>query len=389
MTTSENILMRLSQIGQTGVPYLPNLTLWHEWHQSRGALPEAWRGYSLVQVAEALDVSAWIVAHPWRVEHIGIAVVSEKVQGERIIRYETPAGTLTARWSLGPDGDWWQTEYPVKTLDDLAAAREVAAARRYVIDRGKLPIATGKSANQRINEAANGEWENGSGGGSAIHNRQSAIVALELPMRPYSDLLHTMLGWGEGLMLLMGEGRPILLEMVGLLEEKLAALTDQVASLPGDVLLAPDNLDGRYISPRIFRDQMAESYRRTAEMAHAHDKRLVVHAGGPVRRLLPLLAATGVDVVEGVAPPPQSDATLAEARAAAGPDLILWGGIPQDLLLPEHDEAEFAATVKDAAAQAAQDGRMIVGIADRVPVNADLARLQAMPRLIAETIGQE
>ena len=206
-------------------------------------------------------------------------------------------------------------------------------------------------------------------------------------MRPYSDLLHTMLGWGEGLMLLMGEGRPMLLEMLGLLEEKLAALTDQIAGLTGDVLLAPDNLDGQYISPRVFREQMAESYRSTAEATHAQGKRLVVHAGGPVRRLLPLLAAAGVDVVEGVAPPPQSDATLAEARAAAGPDLILWGGIPQDLLLPEHDETEFQAAVKGAAIQAAQDGRTIVGIADRVPVNADIARLQAMSRLLAEASG--
>ena len=191
-------------------------------------------------------------------------------------------------------------------------------------------------------------------------------------------------------MLLMGEGRPMLLEMLGLLEEKLAALTAQIAGLPGDVMLAPDNLDGQYISPRVFRDQMAESYRRTAEAAHAQGKRLVVHAGGPVRRLLPLLAAAGVDVVEGVAPPPQSDATLAEARAAAGPDLILWGGIPQDLLLAEHDEAEFEAAVKDAATQAAQDGRMIVGIADRVPVNADIAGCRpcraSSPRLPAKII---
>ena len=132
---------------------------------------------------------------------------------------------------------------------------------------------------------------------------------------------------------------------------------------------------------------MAESYRRTAEATHAQGKRLVVHAGGPVRRLLPLLAQAGVDVVEGVAPPPQSDATLAEARAAAGPDLILWGGIAQDLLLAEHNKAEFEAAVKEAAVQAAQDGRMILGIADRVPVDADIARLQAMSRLISEAVG--
>ena len=32
-------------------------------------------------------VSAWIAVQPWRVEHAGITVASEKVQGERIIRY--------------------------------------------------------------------------------------------------------------------------------------------------------------------------------------------------------------------------------------------------------------------------------------------------------------
>ena len=65
-------------------------------------------------------IDTWIVEHQWRIEHVGITVASEKAQGERIIRYETAAGTLTARWSLGPNGDWWQTEYPIKTLEDLA-----------------------------------------------------------------------------------------------------------------------------------------------------------------------------------------------------------------------------------------------------------------------------
>ena len=255
---------------------------------------------------------------------MGITVASEKVQGERIIRYETSAGTLTARWSLGPDGDWWQTEYPVKTLDDLAAAREVVAAREYVVEPGK---------------SADREWASGGAGESAIRNPQSAIIALELPMRPYSDLLHTMLGWGEGLMLLMGEGRPMLMEMLGLLEEKLAALTAQIAGLPGDVLLAPDNLDGQYISPRVFESRwpraIAAPRKRPTHRANGWWSTRVDRCAVCCRCWL----AAGVDVVEGVAPPPQSDATLAEARAAAGPDLILWGGIPQDLLLPEHDES--------------------------------------------------
>ena len=146
MTAQENILTRLNQTGQARIPYLPDLTLWHRWHQGRGTLPEAWRGWSLAQVAEALGVTAWIIEHPWRVEHVGITVASEKVQGERVIRYETPAGTLTARWSLGPDGDWWQTEYPIKSESDLPTAHAVIAARQYILDTSKSQMADDKSA---------------------------------------------------------------------------------------------------------------------------------------------------------------------------------------------------------------------------------------------------
>ncbi len=32
---------------------------------------------------------------------------------------EEPDRTLTERWSVGPDGDWWQVEWPVKGLKDF------------------------------------------------------------------------------------------------------------------------------------------------------------------------------------------------------------------------------------------------------------------------------
>jgi hypothetical protein len=356
MSDLSTIFPQFGRLGPATAPFLPDLTLWYRWHRQRGTLPQAWRDLSLVEVAQALGVTGWVVEHPWRLEHAGITVTTTTDAGRRVIRYETPDGVLTAQWSLGPDGDWWQTEYPVKTVEDLPAAHAVVAARRYVLD-----------------------------GDSPSHAMQSsaAIVGIELPMRPYSDILHTLLGWGEGLMLLKGEGAPIVAEMLAMLEEKLRELAAKLANLPGDVLYAPDNLDGQYISPRSFREHMTASYRHSAEAAHAHSKRLVVHAGGPVRRLLPLLAEAGVDVVEGVAPPPQADASLVEARAAAGSDLVLWGGIAQDYLLPGREQAEFEAVVSEATRQASQDGRVILGVADRVPADADLDRLRALPALIA------
>jgi hypothetical protein len=347
MTLQADILSRFSGRSDGRPLYLPDLTLWYRWHRDRGTLPEPWAGYSLPQVARAIGVPAWQVVRPWRAETPGVH--SETIEGdeERVTRWETPAGTLTARWTIGPDGDWWQAGHLVQSEADLAAAVELARARTYVLDPAALaPV-----------QAEVGE---------------EGVVALEIPRRPYSDLLHDFLGWGEGLLLL---GEPAVAEILAALEDALQALVAQVARLPGSILFSLDNLDGQYISPRAFEQHLAPSYARTAETVHAQGKYLLVHAGGPVRRLLPLLAAAGVDGVEGVAGPPQSDATLAEARALAGPAFTLWGGIPQDVLLETYDRAAFEAAVRQAAQEADEDPRAILGVADRVPVDAGVDRI--------------
>jgi hypothetical protein len=171
--------------------------------------------------------------------------------------------------------------------------------------------------------------------------------------------------------------------MLADLQDKLQALATEVAQLPGDVVLSPDNLDGQYISPRMYQRHLAASYQHTAERLAARGKTLVVHAGGPVRRLLAPLAEAGVAAVEGIAGPPQSDATLAEAREAAGPDLTLWGGIAQDLLLEAHDWPAFEAAVQRATGEAKRDPRAILGVADRVPVLAEVERLRAIAEWVA------
>ena len=117
---------------------------------------------------------------------------------------------------------------------------------------------------------------------------------------------------------------------------------------------------------------------------HSQGKRMVVHVGGPVRRLLPGLASAGVDGIEGIAGPPQGDATLAQSRELTGATCALWGGISQDVLLPAHSQAAFEAAVHQAVGEAADDPRAILGIADRVPVDADVDRLAALPCLVRE-----
>jgi len=90
-----------------------------------------------------------------------------------------------------------------------------------------------------------------------------------------------------------------------------------------------------------------------------------------------------VDAVQGISGLPQSNADLAEARTVAGLVLTLWGGIPQDLLITTHEETELINCVEEVISHAKQDGRVIIGVADRVPVEYEIFRLKTVADMIA------
>ena len=341
------------------VLWLPDLTLWHRWHASRGTMPPEFTGLDLAGVAAALGVPAWAPVRLWRVEHAGVSITQTQNDSERVVFYETSAGQMTARWARMPDGDWWQTEYPVKSEADVSAMRAVIESRSYVVD-----IAAWDAASRVVGERG--------------------VAPVELPRRAYSEVLHVFLGWSEGLMLLLGDDGPAIVETIQMLEEKVLACGRALAAaLPDQLALSPDNLDGQFITPAVYREHMTSGYRQTAEALRASGTPLVVHCGSGVRRLLPLLAADGVSALEGISGPPQGDATLAEARALAGDAMALWGGIPQDLLLESTAEAEFEAGVIAAAREAQAAGPAILGVADYVPAAAVPARLRAIAALVA------
>ena len=119
MTLRSDILARFTGEGGAAPLFLPDLTLWHAWHRERDTLPPAWRDFTLPQAARHLNAPIWAVVRPWQATTPGVITTSEESVVERVIRHETPFGTLTTRFTRGPDGDWWLTEYPVKSTDDL------------------------------------------------------------------------------------------------------------------------------------------------------------------------------------------------------------------------------------------------------------------------------
>ncbi|MCB9130843.1 MAG: hypothetical protein H6647_07865 [Anaerolineales bacterium] len=361
MPPKQDVIRRLRGNHADPPLYLPDLTLWYDWHAKRRTLPVEWRGWSLAQIARSLGVPVWQAARPFRIESGNVEVYKSETASERLVRYHTPAGKLTERWNLGPDGDWWQTEFPVKTASDLRTLLRIVSARRYVLDTSEL---------ERL----------------AAEIGDDGVVALELPRRPFSQVFLEWLGWSDGLLLFF-DAPALVGEIMEVLEQQVQSLVEQVIRLPDQIIVSPDNLDAQFISPTFFQRYLADSYRRTAGVLHASDKILLAGTGGPIAKLLQPLANTGVDGVEGISGPPQSDAGLAEARQLAGPAFTLWGGIPQDALLPDFDRDRFEALVLQAVREARNDSRAIIGVADRVPVLADIGRLRSVPSLLAAALS--
>ncbi len=68
--------------------------------------------------------------------------------------------------------------------------------------------------------------------------------------------------------------------------------------------------------------------------------------------------------------------TLAEIRAGLGPNITVWGGIPSVALLDDSmtDQA-FAAYLDEVFATLRSGERLILGVSDNVPPEANLGRL--------------
>jgi hypothetical protein len=336
--------------------FIPDLTLWFQRNVERNSLPPAWKGLSLKEICRDLGVPCFNFNRPWRTEYRGTEETAGETGdgGSRFRRWKTSRGTLESRWTRGPDGDWWQTEYPVKTAEDLPAVREIVRSRVYI------PLHRGTE--DRITE-----------------DRTNPAVA-ELPMRPFSEVLHSFLGWNEGFMIAL-EAPETVAEITAVLEEKYLRLVEELAGGAEEFFYAPDNLDGRFISSDTFAEALLPGYAKTAEALHRRGKGLIVHAGGILGNLLPGLAKAGVDVVEGVAGPPQGDTTLSEARRIAGPEPVLWGGLPQDYLLSGRTEEEFRAAAREVLRDAKNTPNAVFGVADRVPADALPERMEYLTGL--------
>lgn len=390
MNHRERILAALRGQPSDQIPWSPRMDLWCIALRARGTLPPRFAGLDLVGISEQLDCACHVAQgadytivgerdltlrglgfdnhpdYPFRVELVGLSVRFERDAENLRTWIETPAGTIythlhqDARMLRDGISLPFVQSYALETLDDLKALAIVfdhlrvvptpeshRAFRERVGDRGVV-VARGSVA------------------ASPLHLMLHELVAMDQFFYHYVDVRDKLRALAE--------------HMEPLFEAMLEALCQGEA----EVVMWGANYDRDLTSPPFFEREMLPWLQRAAERLRAAGKLMLCHTDGENSGLFALYRECGFDVAESVCPSPMTECSLAETREELGPNVTIWGGIPSVALLDDvMDDQSFESYLDDLLAHLGTGERLVLGVADNVPPDANMTRLAHIRERIA------
>ena len=381
MNHRERMLATIRGESTDRIPFAPRMDLWSIAQNARGTLPERFAGLNMVEVSEVLDVACHAVGadyslpggrdvslrgfgidnhidYPYRVALHGLPLESID-DGEHLkTLVKTSAGDIFTHLSrtaqMKRDGISlpFVRSYAIESLDDLEAIARIfehlevvptpesyAAFKERVGDRG-IAVARGPVA------------------ASPMHLLLHELMPMDQFFYAYAD------------------ARDALRKLCKRMEPYFESALDALATSDAEVVFWGANYDQDLTWPPFFQEEIAPWLRRASARLHAANKFLLTHTDGENRALLPLYHGCGFDVAESVCPHPMTLCTLAELRAGMGPGVTVWGGIPSvSLLDATMDDTAFAAYLDELFGALGSGDHLILGVADNVPPDANLTRL--------------
>jgi hypothetical protein len=340
-----------------------DMTYWHAAHTEIGDIPERWRGKDgRHRLNRELGLSEYVPGCTGGDTLEGDDVLHEVSQdnGRLINRWCTPVGMIqevqeysTASFS------WGYTEHAVKTAADLRVVRHIYENRRFI-------PAPDRFTSEDAEYAAYGLGPTHVAG----------------PPTPISELNKHWIGVMELACLLMDEPE----EMRRVLEA-IGAFNDQVyqalAAAPPSCVMICENLTATTMGG-YFDDYIAPHLRRWTGWLRQGGHISMLHNDGTLRGTLEKLGPAGVDCVDSVVPKPVGDVEIADLRELAGEEVILIGGLPGAMFAPPFTARDIERQVLEIIRHHKDTNKFILGVADQVPPNGDLALVKRVSELIEE-----
>jgi len=159
-------------------------------------------------------------------------------------------------------------------------------------------------------------------------------------------------------------------------------ILDTIIDGPFEVLFISDNFDSNVQNPNMFNEYSRSYYTEVARRVHVKDKFLAVHVDGEMKGCLKNFSECGVDCIDAATPMPMFKLTPQEARAEAGNNMILSGGIPATVFGATASDEEFENCVRTWLETRHTSFKLFMAAGDQVPPDASWQRIKSLPGLV-------
>lgn len=355
MTQRERLLCLLDGKTPDRVPFYADLSHWFVVERGARFLPTASdsRDLAMVELHRELGAGLYLNMGSFFDTQYEGEEVSETVAAEGDLftwTIRTPLGELREERTWSPVSHSWDiTRRMIQSPDDFPAL-EFAMERRQFVPRY-----------ERYHE-----WERICGD-IGVPFACGAYCGLGFLVSRFMGVIPTLYAIHDE-----PERTARVIEVINRTQLRQVAV---LAASPSPVVFWSDNLCATTQPPPLFRRFSMGFYQEMARLAHENGKRLAVHIDGCLRGMLPLLAECGVDIADAVTPTPMGDLTPEQCRSDAGPEMILWGGIPATVWEERTSESDFEAAVKRWLDLRHLSPRLVLAPADQVPPRTPRARI--------------
>ncbi len=366
MNNRERVLAIMDGKSPDRIPWIPRLLLWYNAHKKAGTLPARYRNMTLREIERDLGLGA--PARDARVVRTTLHGVEVKEHWlnnlEKLTEYVTPVGTVTTLFR----GSDYLRERDIQDLqvECMLKRREDYAVVEYIIEH------TSYTPTYEAYEAY--EREIGGDGYPMVQEGDC----------PFHKFLRELCGYNEGYFHLNDYTKEVEHLLTVMTQVDKDNVWNLIAASPARLILHGMHLSSQMTPPSVFAQYIEPYYRDFSALLHAHGKKLSLHADNDSRHILKNIERAGYDMVECFATFPMVPTTLAEARAAWGKRIIIWGGVPSYILEDNYSEADFEAYMDSLFRTIAPGDAFILGIADNALPGAKIERIRRITQMVQE-----
>ena len=366
MTNRERLLAIMEGRLPDRIPWIPRLQIWYEANRRGGTLPEPYRGLSLREVER--DVFGGTAARDaiiYRIEIEGVEIRTHRPGDmETVTEYVTPVGTVTTR--LRSTHHLRRQGIQDAEVGFMLKRREDYPVVEYIIEHTRYTPA--------FEEYDAYERDVGEEGYPMVN-------CGDCPMHHW---MRVLVGYDQAYYHLNDYAAEV--------ERLLALLTDHyqetvwrhMLDSPARLVMHGHHLSSQMTPPALFERYILPYYEELAPKMRARGKVLALHADNDTRHILSHVERAGFGMAECFATHPMVETTLAEARAAWGDRVIIWGGVPSVILEDPFTEEQFEEHMDDLFRTIAPGRAFILGIADNAMPGSKIERIKRITEMVEQ-----